>query len=39
MSSGEVEKKVVVKGQEGVDEALKEETKEQVNEWVFSFWF
>ncbi|KIY33270.1 histone-arginine methyltransferase CARM1 [Cryptococcus gattii E566] len=32
MSSGEVEKKVVVKGQEGVDEALKEETKEQVND-------
>lgn len=31
MSNGEVEKKVVVKGQRPVDEALKE-TKEQVNE-------
>ncbi|KAE8539645.1 hypothetical protein D1P53_003579 [Cryptococcus gattii VGV] len=32
MSNGEVEKKVVVKGQEPVDEAQKEETKEQMNE-------
>lgn len=31
MSNGEAEKKVIVKGQEPVDEALKEET-EQVNE-------
>lgn len=32
MSNGEAEKKVVVKGQQPVDEALKKETKEQVNE-------
>ncbi|KIR97571.1 histone-arginine methyltransferase CARM1 [Cryptococcus deuterogattii 2001/935-1] len=32
MSNGEAEKKVVVKGQQPVDEALKKETKEQVND-------
>lgn len=35
MSNEKAEKKVLVDGQEPIEEAPKDETKEQANKWIF----